>query len=224
MAYYKVLYSMRSSKLSLAIIIVFTLQNHYHLAQASSNWFIKVNLWNNSISISNNGEIIKEFNISAGQKDTPTPVGYYKIINKSKDWGGGFGTRWLGINVPWGTYGIHGTNRPYLIGQNVSHGCLRMKNKDVEWVYDHIPVGTPVTILGPIHGIEENIVLAVGSKGTLVYLVQQRLKVAGYYNGDVNGIFDKETERAINCYQRKHHLKITGHGNRRLYLELGLLE
>ena len=43
-------------------------------------------------------------------------------------------------------YALHGTNRPETIGQAVSHGCVRLRNEDIEWLYDHVPVGTPVFI------------------------------------------------------------------------------
>jgi hypothetical protein len=41
-------------------------------------------------------------------------------------------------------YLIHGTNEATSIGGAVSHGCVRMYNKDVEWLYQRVPVGTPV--------------------------------------------------------------------------------
>ena len=43
-------------------------------------------------------------------------------------------------------YGIHGTNDPSSIGKAVSHGCIRMNNKDVEELARIIPIGTPVSI------------------------------------------------------------------------------
>lgn len=43
-------------------------------------------------------------------------------------------------------YGIHGTNVPESIGRSVSHGCIRLRNEDIEKLYDMIPVGTPVYI------------------------------------------------------------------------------
>ena len=42
--------------------------------------------------------------------------------------------------------GIHGTIQPDLIGQQVSHGCVRMLNKDVEELYDIVPIGAKVLI------------------------------------------------------------------------------
>jgi lipoprotein-anchoring transpeptidase ErfK/SrfK len=44
-------------------------------------------------------------------------------------------------------YRIHGTNEPWTIGQNVSSGCIRMMNEDVEDLYERIKVGTKVMVL-----------------------------------------------------------------------------
>jgi len=43
-------------------------------------------------------------------------------------------------------YGIHGTDVPSSIGQSVSHGCVRVRNEDIETLYRIVPVGTPVYI------------------------------------------------------------------------------
>ena len=44
---------------------------------------------------------------------------------------------------------IHGTNQPWSIGLNMSSGCIRMMNKDVTDLYDRVPVGTKVIVVGP---------------------------------------------------------------------------
>jgi lipoprotein-anchoring transpeptidase ErfK/SrfK len=98
------------------------------------------------------GKPVKTFRVAVGDYSTPTPVGEYRISYKGKNWGQAFGPRWLGLNVPWGFYGIHGTNRPYSIGLHLSHGCIRMHNRDVNALYDMNPVGTKVTIYGHILG------------------------------------------------------------------------
>jgi lipoprotein-anchoring transpeptidase ErfK/SrfK len=43
-------------------------------------------------------------------------------------------------------YALHGTNKPETIGQAVSHGCVRLRNEDITWLYRTVPVGTPVYI------------------------------------------------------------------------------
>lgn len=67
--------------------------------------------------------IIKKYSIASGKIETPSPIGTWKVTKMSK-WSGGFGTRWIGLNVPWGIFGIHGTNRPGSIGSEASHGCI----------------------------------------------------------------------------------------------------
>jgi lipoprotein-anchoring transpeptidase ErfK/SrfK len=41
---------------------------------------------------------------------------------------------------------VHGTNHPELLGQDVSHGCIRMANEAARYLYHHVEVGTPVFI------------------------------------------------------------------------------
>ncbi len=46
-------------------------------------------------------------------------------------------------------YRIHGTNEPWSIGLNMSSGCIRMLNKDVEHLYERASVGAKVIVIGP---------------------------------------------------------------------------
>jgi hypothetical protein len=56
------------------------------------------------------------------------------------------GTRWLGLSRP--RYGIHGTNAPRSIGHAASHGCIRLRNRDVERLFTMLQVGDAVKIRG----------------------------------------------------------------------------
>ncbi|HHN47143.1 MAG TPA: L,D-transpeptidase, partial [Planctomycetes bacterium] len=58
------------------------------------------------------------------------------------------GTRWLGFgnSGPGKGLGIHGTTEPETVPGNVSLGCIRMLNEDVEELYDLAPIGTEVII------------------------------------------------------------------------------
>ncbi|NEU29553.1 L,D-transpeptidase family protein [bacterium LRH843] len=187
---------------------------------------IYIDLWKNELQLMENGKVIETFTISPGTDENQTPIGEYKIIQKSKNWGSGFGTRWLGLNVPWGMYGIHGTNKPWLLGRRVSSGCIRMRNEDVEKLYELVPLHASVHIDGPIMGSgdAEYKRLSNGSKGNLVFIVQMRLKAAGYYKGEVDGIFDEGMEQAIKAFQKNEKIPITGRISRREYNRLGLLE
>ncbi|OAT82946.1 L,D-transpeptidase family protein [Desulfotomaculum copahuensis] len=85
--------------------------------------------------------------VAVGKPSTPTPLGHYQVIYKMLNPGGVLGTRWLGLNIPNGNYGIHGTNSPALIGQAVSNGCIRMHNHHVEELFPRVDPGTPVLIV-----------------------------------------------------------------------------
>lgn len=58
---------------------------------------------------------IRRYPIAGGKPETPSPYGTWKIVSKSANWGSGFGTRWVGLNVTWGQYGIHGDGMKYII-------------------------------------------------------------------------------------------------------------
>ena len=46
-----------------------------------------------------------------------------------------------------GVVGVHGTPGPWLLGKNVSHGCMRLHKDDVRWLRARMPVGTPIKIV-----------------------------------------------------------------------------
>ncbi|TDQ42590.1 L,D-transpeptidase [Aureibacillus halotolerans] len=98
-----------------------------------------------TLTLLRDGIPVKVYPIAVGKILTQTPQGTYTIINKAINPGGPFGTRWLGLSRP--HYGIHGTNDPSSIGKAVSHGCIRMFNKDVEEVARLVSIGTVVRIV-----------------------------------------------------------------------------
>lgn len=192
----------------------------------SSNITLEINLQRNQLWLVIDGVRYKKYPIALGKPETPTPVGEWKIINKYKNWGKGFGTRWLGLNVPWGIYGIHGTNRPHSIGDDASHGCIRMLNRHVEELYEFVPIGTKVIIVG--HPLGEPHMsprrIARGDRGADVMLVQNQLRGAGFYRGKCHGIFDGATESAMKAFEKKHRLQVDGVVGMQDYHALGLLE
>lgn len=113
------------------------------------------------LKVYENDRFIKAFPIGVGRLGKETPEGQYRIITKlekpyyrTKHIAGGdpnnpLGSHWLGLDVP-GTdgsiYGLHGTNDPDSIGKNVSAGCVRLYNEDIQWLYEHLPLGTEIII------------------------------------------------------------------------------
>jgi lipoprotein-anchoring transpeptidase ErfK/SrfK len=87
---------------------------------------------------------LREYPVAIGKPSTPTPEGDFAVAVKITNPGGVLGSRWLGLNF--GTYGIHGTNAPWFIGQMVSHGCIRMHDADVDELFGYAYLGMPVCI------------------------------------------------------------------------------
>ncbi len=170
-----------------------------------------------------NNSLIKSYPIAIGKFNTPSPLGYYKIVNKSF-WGGAFGTRWMGLNVPWGSYGIHGTNRPGSIGWAASHGCFRMRNKDVEELYSKVPLGTPVIVYGGQYGLLGNGYrrLIPGDRGSQVLAVQIKLTQLGYYSGTLDGIYGPGMEESVLKFKLDNGLPYNKDITENIYMALGL--
>lgn len=108
------------------------------------SYSITVNTSARTLTLYRNGQWVKSYPVAVGKPSTPTPKGNFTIVNKALNPGGPFGTRWMGLSKP--HYGIHGTNNPSSIGKAVSNGCIRMYNKDVNKLYDFVPIGTVVKI------------------------------------------------------------------------------
>jgi lipoprotein-anchoring transpeptidase ErfK/SrfK len=51
----------------------------------------------------------------------------------------------MGISAPY--VGIHGTPDAASIGYSASHGCIRMRIPDAEWLFRRVEIGTPVFII-----------------------------------------------------------------------------
>lgn len=149
----------------------------------------------------------KSYPVAVGKPETPTPVGNWTIVQKALNPGGAFGARWMRLSIPWGGYGIHGTNRPSSIGTAASHGCVRMYNADVIEVYDKTPVGTPVNIIGEVY---TGHLLKTGCQGKEVREVQKRLKGLSYYQASIDGYYGSKTEAAVIKFQKDHGLLADG--------------
>lgn len=168
--------------------------------------------------------IVKSYTIATGKPDSPTPLGTFKIIEKAK-WGEGFGTRWMGLNVPWGNYGIHGTNKPGSIGGNLSEGCIRMRNNDVEELYSMVTQNTIVKIknglYGPFgQGFRE---LRPGHTGADVLEVQKRLAQKGYYRDNLDGIYGENMKKALITYLKDNHIPLTDRVDDDIYMALDII-
>jgi len=116
--------------------------NRNNLALPRAN--ILINRGPRRLTLFDGNKPVRQYPVAIGKPSTPTPLGNFAIVSKIMNPGGVLGSRWLGLNYD--SYGIHGTNRPWLIGQMVSNGCIRMHNHDVEELFVLVNLGTPVYI------------------------------------------------------------------------------
>lgn len=181
---------------------------------------VMIKLHERRLIVYNNDTIYKRYRVAAGKQATPSPVGEWRIVYKSHTVEDRFGTRWMGLDVPWGSYGIHGTNMPWSIGYFASSGCIRMGRKDVEELYEWLPLGTPVKIAGRRDKVQEPVKLHAVSQS--VALLQLRLKEIGFYQGRADGKFGAETEQALKEYQRIKGLEPSGVADRKTLQLLGI--
>ncbi|MEW6661793.1 MAG: L,D-transpeptidase family protein [Bacillota bacterium] len=184
---------------------------------------LAIDLEKRTLTIFSDGEAFKTYPVAIGTSADPSPVGTWRIVHKSTDWGGGFGTRWLGLNVPWGIYGIHGTNKPWSIGQAASHGCFRMHNRHVEEMFPWIPVGTKVVVIGKEKTMpaRKKRIIRPGSSGQDVAFVQLRLREMGFYLGLPDARYGYMTGIGINYLKTLHGLSPDGIVNEETYRALG---
>lgn len=221
---------------SLIFILLFLISNYIVLKstnrslldvmvkyQQSEPYYIIVDLDDYTLNVYKDYQLYETFPCAGGKRSTPSPLGTWKIISKD-NWGEGFGGSWLGFNVPWGKYGIHGTNEAWSIGSPASEGCIRMNNKDVKKLKNYIPHGTKVTIIkGPFGPFgDEYRRLRPGHIGSDVYAVQTRLKELGYYLGWIDGKYGTALQRAVNKYQKEHKLPESKYITMPMYKSLNL--
>ena len=107
-------------------------------------------------------EVVASYPVAVGRNGWETPTGTFEVLQAVKDptWLHPFteaivppgkdnplGVRWIGFWTDGTNYvGFHDTPHPELIGQAVSHGCVRMKNEDVIALFEQVEVGMPVIV------------------------------------------------------------------------------
>ena len=96
--------------------------------------------------------------IATGRLRMPTPHGVFFVAEllKPRSAGGAYGPYSFGLSAHSdvlrrfgsgvGRVGMHGTNTPWLLGREISHGCIRMRNRAVVKLARILPLGTPVVI------------------------------------------------------------------------------
>jgi hypothetical protein len=108
------------------------------------------------VTLFRDGRMVFTAPAGIGTESSPTPAGDFMIRDELTGYARPFygpvafgTTARSAVLTDWpggGFIGIHGTNEPRLIPGRVSHGCIRLRNKDILRLAKLMPVGTPVTI------------------------------------------------------------------------------
>ena len=145
--------------LALAAAIPCWAQNPVPADGGQQSRVVLVSLVDRRLAVIDNGIVIATFQVAVGAKVSPSPTGEFKIVSRvtnptyyhrgtviptGKD--NPVGTRWVGLTLK--GYGIHGTNAPGSIGRAASHGCIRLRNRDMERLFTMLQVGDTVQIHG----------------------------------------------------------------------------
>ena len=121
-----------------------------------------VSIPDRKIVLLEDAQVVKVYPIAVGKRSTPSPNGNFNIASRvvKPAWyqpgkmvepgpANPLGTRWMGLGYK--GYGIHGTNMPTSIGKAASHGCIRMRNQDVEELFELVQVGDPVELVTEVN-------------------------------------------------------------------------
>jgi len=120
---------------------------------------VVVSVPDRKLVVMENGAVLRVFPVAVGAGVSPSPTGEFEIVTRLTDptyYHSGvvippgadnpLGPRWVGFNKK--GYGIHGTNAPSSIGKAASHGCIRMRNRDIVQFFALVSVGDTVEIHG----------------------------------------------------------------------------
>lgn len=103
-------------------------------------------------------KLVASYPVAVGTRSTPTPRGMFYVVEllKPRSPKGAYGPYSFGLSAHSnvlkrfaggdGRVGLHGTNQPGLIGSDISHGCIRLKNAPVRRLAKILPLGTPVLV------------------------------------------------------------------------------
>jgi lipoprotein-anchoring transpeptidase ErfK/SrfK len=122
-----------------------------------SNRVVLVSIPDRRLAVLEGEDILATFPVAVGATASPSPTGEFQIVSRvsnptyyhpgtviASGKNNPLGTRWVGLSQK--GYGIHGTNAPGSIGHAASHGCIRLRNHDMEKLFTMLRVGDVVKI------------------------------------------------------------------------------
>jgi hypothetical protein len=155
---------LQSALLAIALIFLATAASAHssdktaNQTKAHTERRIVVSIPDRKLALIENGRVVKLYDVALGAPVSPSPSGEFQIVQRLENptyykpgvvigpgAGNPLGTRWMGLNVK--GFGIHGTNRADSIGHNASHGCIRLRNRDIEDLFARVKVGDRVSLI-----------------------------------------------------------------------------
>jgi L,D-transpeptidase ErfK/SrfK len=144
---------------ALALVISFPAfaQSSIRAVDRHSQRLLLVSIPDRKLVVIEHENVVATFDIAVGAAESPSPTGEFQIVNRvvnptyyhpgtviPRGKNNPIGTRWLGLSQK--GYGIHGTNFPRSVGQAASHGCIRLRNRDIERLFSMVRIGDRVEI------------------------------------------------------------------------------
>ena len=118
---------------------------------------VVVSIPDRKLALIDGDQIVSIYPIAVGAPLSPSPVGTFSVVTRVTNptyyrpgkvigpgAGNPIGTRWIGLSVK--GFGIHGTDDPRSIGFAKSHGCIRLRNQDVEQLFEQLRAGDVVEL------------------------------------------------------------------------------
>jgi lipoprotein-anchoring transpeptidase ErfK/SrfK len=151
---------------------------------------VLISIPDRKLAVLEDGDMVASFPVAVGAEISPSPTGEFEIVNRltkptyyhqgvvippGKD--NPIGTRWVGLSEK--GFGIHGTNAPKSIGHAASHGCIRLRNRDMERLFTMLRVGDTVEIRGERDEETAEIFGAEGDGSTLAAAQTGSLQAGG---------------------------------------------
>jgi hypothetical protein len=158
--------ALRTSAL-LLVVFLFSLNSAFAQSAREANATAKktvqrqiiVSIPDRQLALIEEGRVLKIYQVAVGAEVSPSPEGDFTVMSRLENPGyykpgrviapgksNPLGTRWMGLNKK--GYGIHGTNLPNSIGKAASHGCVRMRQQDLEELFALVRIGDKVQLRG----------------------------------------------------------------------------
>jgi lipoprotein-anchoring transpeptidase ErfK/SrfK len=140
-------------------VTVLSIPTTAQTSDSSSSRRVVISITDRKLAVVEGDVVTAIFSVAVGADVTPSPTGEFRIVSRVSNpayyrpgmiipsgKNNPVGTRWLGLSLK--GYGIHGTNIPSSIGRAASHGCIRLRNRDIERLFAMLQIGDRVEILG----------------------------------------------------------------------------